>query len=155
MQLHDDEEIVWKTSSGDMVLTSFRFRYTVKGATRKVQSVMLQQILFCSYVRTHKPTLLVLAALSFLGLFVEGAPRGFFAGCFCSILFFLLWYMVTIKVYIVLHTSTVPIEIPVGFHSSAFAEEFIDAVEHVQIGTASKEPEPEKTTWYPSFNTPA
>lgn len=129
MQLHDDEEIVWQTNSSDMVLTNFRFRYTVKGVTRKVQSVMLQQILSCSYMRTHKPILLVLSALSLLGLFVRNTPRLLEPACFILIFFFLLWYAATIKVSIVIHTSAQPIEIPIGFHSSAFAEELIDAIE--------------------------
>lgn len=151
MQLHEDEEIVWHTTSNDMILTNFRFRYTVKGATRKVQSVLLQQILLCSYTRTHQPILLVLAALSFLGLFARNAPREFFAVCLISMFFFLLLYAATIKVSIVIHTSTQPIEMPIGFHSSAFAEELIDAIEQALI---DKKQEPQEITWHTGVTSP-
>lgn len=156
MQLHDDEEIVWQTRSNDMVLTSFRFRYTVKGVTRKVQSVMLEQILLCSYVRTHRPILLFMSAVLTLASYYQRYPHKDLAmAVFFLGLLFAAFYAVSIKMQIVIHTSTIAIEIPVSFHNSAFAEELIDAIEQASIESTNRKQEPQTATWHFGMNTPA
>lgn len=150
MQLQENEEMLWQDQSIGIELTNIRFRFTQKGTTRIVQSVLLRQILQCSYRRTHKFWLLAIAVLSLITGFSRDWPRPMYAGCFALALVLGAIYIMTLKMILVVETTSQPITIPINRHSSAYAEEIIEAIELALVETSATSEIPQTRMMWPA-----
>lgn len=72
-------------------------------------------------------------------MFASQIPDAIRLICFGAALVFTIWYGLTMRLKIVISTSAAAIQIPVSYHSTAFAEEMIDAIEHALIQNAGTE----------------
>ena len=133
MQLLDDEETLYSANSGNITLTNYRLRVTTQKDTRLIQSVLLRQIIFCSFEFKNHWWVVILAVLCFLAAFFRPLPQLLSAGCFFMALLLAAIYVNTRRTTIRITTAGEPIEVAAPGKSIAFATELIDAIESAII----------------------
>lgn|SRR5690554_1767751 len=68
MELSPKERTLFRSDSGELILTSRRVRFTSGPASRrKVVSLMLEHVTSCRLVAVSHPSLLIVAAVTFIG----------------------------------------------------------------------------------------
>lgn len=99
MNLLEDESVVMELPEKDLVLTTHRVRYHVKGsALQQLQSIMLEQVASCSMQCLSYPIFIVFAVLSLLfGAIIAntkggGDPVPIAIGVVAGLIFLSLYY---------------------------------------------------------------
>jgi hypothetical protein len=76
--LPPNEQVLFKSPGGGLVLTTHRIRHEMQhGGSRVLISIMLEEVASCGVFRVHQPVLLAIAAISFiLGVVVSSTSGG-------------------------------------------------------------------------------
>jgi hypothetical protein len=122
------ERVLLESNTKTLTLTSHRVRYRVtRWGSTKVISIMLDQVASCGLVRASHPTLLIVAAICGVALFLADTET---RGGFLLIGILLVFaYFITRRTVLAIASSGHTILAPTAGMSVDAIEEFIDQTE--------------------------